>query len=271
MVAVGTTNRTRVSDYEAAINNRTAAIMTAHWSNYEIVGFVEQVRLTELTALGQRCGLPVIHDLGSGVFVDPADIGLPDEMTIMESVRAGVSVATVSGDKLLGGPQAGIAVGAHDIVERMRVNPLLRALRPGKLTLAALGATLEHYMRGNALAEIPVLRMIRVPVEDLRLRASAIAEELNGRWGEAAEVKVVDVVSHVGGGAAPERGIPSAGLAVRTKGLSSGGFAERLRRGPTPVIARTKDDRVVIDLRTVMPSQDGLVIAAIGNALGDAP
>ena len=271
MVAVGTTNRTRVSDYEEAITNRTAAIMTAHWSNYEIVGFVERVRLAELTALGERCGVPVIHDLGSGIVVDPADLGLSGEMTIMESLRAGVSLATVSGDKLLGGPQAGIAVGAGRVIERMRGNPLMRALRPGKLTLAALEATLEHYVRGRSLLEIPVLRMIRVPVQDLRARALKMAEELERRCAGAAEVSVVDLVSQVGGGAAPERGIPSAGLAVRTCSPSAGELAERLRDAATPVVVRTKDDRVLVDLRTVTPSQDKLVVAAIDEALGDTP
>lgn len=270
MVAVGTTNRTRLSDYEGAISNRTAAIMTAHWSNYEIVGFVERVDVGDLAALGRRCGVPVIHDLGSGIALDPARIGLAGEMTIAESVRAGVSVATVSGDKLLGGPQAGIAVGERDVIERMGRNPLLRALRPCKLTLAALEATLEHHVRGRATSEVPVLRMIAAPIEGLRERASRLAEALNVRWPSLASAEVVDLVSHVGGGAAPERGIASVGIAVASRSLSAGELASRLRGADTPVIARTKDDRVLLDLRTVAAHQDDLILAAVDGALGDA-
>ncbi len=181
MVEVGTTNRTHIEDFERAIRGRTGAIMSAHWSNYEIVGFVERVSLSDLAALGARYGIPLIHDLGSGVLTDASALGLPGEMTVMDSVRAGTTVSTFSGDKLLGGPQAGIAVGGAEVIGKMRENPLMRALRPGKLTLAALAVTLGHYLRNEAHAKIPVLAMITGSLEELAGRARAMVEELNGR------------------------------------------------------------------------------------------
>lgn len=271
MIAVGTTNRTRLPDYEDAVTNRTAAIMTAHWSNYEVVGFVERVALGDLVELGNRCGLPVIHDLGSGIIARPEDLELVGETTIADSLRAGVSVATVSGDKLLGGPQAGIALGERAVIEGMRSNPLMRALRPGKLTLAALQATLEQYLLDRHLTEIPVLSMLRAPVEGLLERARKILEGLGDVEARGAEVIVVEMTSRVGGGAAPERDLKSAGLAVASLALSADDLASRMRGARTPVIARTKDGRVLLDLRTVLPDQDRQLTEAIEEALGDTP
>lgn len=269
MVAVGTTNRTRLSDFERAIRSRTGAILTAHWSNYEIVGFVERVGLSELAALGRRLGIPVIHDLGSGVVFDPTELGVPGEMTLAESVRAGACVATVSGDKLLGGPQAGIAVGRHDLIDRMRANPLMRALRPGKLTLAALQATLLSYLDGDAAREIPVLRLLTTPLEALEERARAMAAEFSSELAERASLRVVELRAEVGGGAAPERGIPSRGLEVSPHGISAGVVVGRMLLASPPVVARIHESKVIIDLRAVAPAHDGHVIAALEEALAE--
>lgn len=267
MLAVGTTNRTRSSDYEGAIRSTTAAILTAHWSNYAIVGFVERVPLGDLVELGGRYGMPVIHDLGSGLVVDSATLGLGGEMTLAESVKAGAAVTTVSGDKLLGGPQAGIVVGGARDVARMRRNPLARALRPGKLTLAALEATLSHYLSGEAREEVPVLRMITAPLESLEGRASALATTLSERLGERARVRPVALDGLVGGGAAPERPIESRGIEVAPAPLSAGALAERLLEALPPIVVRTRESKVLIDLRTVLPDQDDIVIDAIVEAL----
>jgi L-seryl-tRNA(Ser) seleniumtransferase len=269
MVAVGTTNRTRPSDYEGAIRSATAAILTAHWSNYAIVGFVERVALGDLVELGARYRIPVIHDLGSGLLVDSGSLGLSGEMTLAESVAAGAAVTTVSGDKLLGGPQAGIVVGGAGEVSRMRRNPLARALRPGKLTLAALQATLAHYLTGDATDRVPVLRMITAPLDSLEERASAMAASLRGPLGERAEVAPTVLEGLVGGGAAPERRIESRGLEISPRSRSAGAVAERLLDSSPPVVVRTRESKVLIDLRTVLPDEDGAVVDALVEALRD--
>ena len=263
MVAVGTTNRTKVSDYEDAIRNRTAAIMTAHWSNYEIVGFVRRVGTAELVDIGARYGIPVIHDLGSGMLADPDAVGLGGETTLRESMGAGVAVATVSGDKLLGGPQAGIAVGSAEAIGRMRSNPLSRALRPCKLTLAALEATLGLYLRGQAVKSIPVLAMLAEPLTTLSSRAESMAAELGAVLGDRADVSPVESGARVGGGAAPERRIPSRGVQIGPRSLTPGELARRMRASSPPVIVRTKGSKVLIDMRTVRPTEDRHVVAAV--------
>jgi L-seryl-tRNA(Ser) seleniumtransferase len=267
MVAVGTTNRTRPADYARAIRSATAAILTAHWSNYAIVGFVERVELGDVVALADRYGLPVIHDLGSGLLVGSAGIGLPGEMTLPESVAAGAAVTTVSGDKLLGGPQAGIVVGGADLVSRMRRNPLARALRPGKLTLAALEATLSHYLEGDAIDRIPVLKMITATTASLEARASRVAAEVAGRLGGLAEVGAAALESLVGGGAAPERRIESRGIEIAPRSRSAGEVATRMLSASPPVVVRTHESKVVIDLRTVSPEEDERVIEAVVEAV----
>jgi L-seryl-tRNA(Ser) seleniumtransferase len=267
MVEVGTTNRTHLVDFERAIRGRTGAIMSAHWSNYEIVGFVERVGLSELAALGERYGIPVLHDLGSGLLTDAGALGLPGEMTVRDSVRAGASVSTFSGDKLLGGPQAGIAVGRGDVISRMRANPLMRALRPGKLTLVALSVTLGHYLKDEAHAKVPVLAMITGSVDELAGRARAMVEELNGRLAGRATARAVDLSARVGGGAAPEREIPSRGLEIELRGVSASAVVVRMHESSPPVVARTREDRIVVDLRTVFPHQDALVVAALVEAI----
>ncbi len=267
MLAVGSTNRTHLSDYERAITNRTAALMAAHWSNYSIVGFVERVQLRELATICERRGLPLIHDLGSGILSDPESLGLSGEMTLSESVAAGASVVTASGDKILGGPQAGIALGKRGVIASMRANPLMRAVRPGKLTLAALSATLEHYMNGTAESEIPVLRALVGSTDSLRERAHLLHADLTKRSGERCVFEVIDTVSKVGGGAAPERAVPSVGIALEPASQSAEALAERLRAGTPPVIARTAEERVILDMRTVRPDEDVLLLSAVSAAL----
>jgi L-seryl-tRNA(Ser) seleniumtransferase len=264
LVEVGTTNRTRIEDFQRAIRAQTAALMTAHWSNYAIVGFVDRVRLPELAALGARHGIPVIHDLGSGLLAPGESLGLAGEMSASDSLKAGVSVSTMSGDKLLGGPQAGIAIGKAGIIAQMRANPLARALRPCKLTLAALQATLGQYLSGHATS-VPILNMLAADVSSLEKRALAIAAAVKQASG--ADLEVVDLESRVGGGAAPERAVPSKGLEIRSDRAEAEAITARMLRSARPVVARTNEGRVLIDLRTVFPTEDEVVAACITEAL----
>jgi len=264
MVEVGTTNRTHLSDFRNAIRSSTGALLSAHWSNYSISGFVERVSLKELASLGQRFGIPVIHDLGSGILADAARLGLAGEMTVRESVSAGASVSTFSGDKILGGPQAGIAVGTASAISRMRANPLMRALRPGKLTLAALAATLRSYLKGEAEAAIPVLAAILTPLDTLVRRADELARSLASSLGDRARVSTVELEGLVGGGAAPERVLPSRGIEIEPRGgVSAASVASVLLTASPAVVVRTREDRIIIDLRTVEESQDLAVVAAL--------
>jgi L-seryl-tRNA(Ser) seleniumtransferase len=267
MVEVGTTNRTHLSDFRNAIRSSTGALMSAHWSNYSISGFVERVPLKELSALGARFGIPVIHDLGSGIMSDPSKLNLAGEMTVAESIAAGAAVSTFSGDKLLGGPQAGIAVGTERAISRMRANPLMRALRPGKLTLAALSATLASYLRGDAESTVPVLASITAPPARLLARAERMAEALSSALGERAEVRASELTGRVGGGAAPEREIESAGVVIRPLGgTTAGAVTTAMHTGSPPVLARTQDDEVVLDLKAVGESEDKALVAAVLSA-----
>jgi L-seryl-tRNA(Ser) seleniumtransferase len=258
---VGTTNRTRLADYEQAINERTRALLRVHRSNFEIVGFTEQPSLAELVALGRRYKLPVVEDLGSGALLDLASLGLANEPGVSASLRAGVDVVTYSGDKLLGGPQAGILSGPAEMIARLRKNPLFRALRVDKLTYAALEATLVAYLRED-FDGIPTLRMMRLVVAEIEQRAAALAR----RIGDALAAEVCDGTSLFGGGSAPGQTLPTKLLAVRAPELSAQELARRLRRQATPVIARVEDDRVLLDLRTVFPEQDEAVAAALRQA-----
>ena len=267
MVEVGTTNRTHLSDFRDAIRSSTGALLSAHWSNYSISGFVQRVSLRELAVLGRRFGIPVIHDLGSGILADPARLGLTGEMTVTQSVSAGATVSTFSGDKILGGPQAGIAVGTASAIARMRANPLMRALRPGKLTLAALAATLRSYLRGEAETAVPVLAAILTPLDTLVRRAEGMVGSLASLLGDRARVSVVELEGLVGGGAAPERVIPSIGLEIEPRGdVSTAAIRTAMLRQSPPVVARTHEDRIALDLRTVDESQDAAVVAALLSA-----
>ena len=267
MVEVGTTNRTHLSDFRDAIRSSTGALLSAHWSNYSISGFVERVSLKELASLGEHFGIPVIHDLGSGILSDPEKLGLSGEMTVRESVSAGATVSTFSGDKILGGPQAGIAVGTASAISRMRANPLTRALRPGKLTLAALSATLQSYLRGEAETAVPVLAAILAPLDALARRAEEMAASLASSLGDRARVSAVELEGLVGGGAAPERIIASRGIEIEPRGgVSADSVTSAMLTASPAVLARTHEDRIIVDLRTIDESRDATVVAVLLGA-----
>jgi L-seryl-tRNA(Ser) seleniumtransferase len=257
---VGTTNRTRVSDYAAAISGRTALILRVHPSNFKIVGFTERPELADLVALGRRFELPVAEDLGSGWLGWPAQDDLPralrDEPVVSDSVAAGADVVCFSGDKMLGGPQAGILAGRRDAIDRIRRHPLMRALRVDKLTYAALEATLEEHAIGSARDEVPVQRMLHMTREEIGRRADALVAAL-ARTGWT--VRAIDGMSTVGGGSAPGAELPTRLVELGWSGLSADRIEQHLRSLDPPVIARIHDDRVVLDLRTVAPDEEAVL------------
>ena len=257
---VGTTNRTRIADYGRAISEKARLLLRVHRSNFQITGFTEQPALSELVELGRKRGIPVIEDLGSGALIDLSSVGISGEPGVADSLRAGVDVVTYSGDKLLGGPQAGILSGRHELIARIRSNPLFRALRVDKLTYAALEATLLAYIRQDHDA-IPALRMLRLPAQEIERRAEAVKQKLD-KAGRLA-LEIVDGRSVVGGGAAPAATLSSRLLAVTCEGLSADEFAARLRGGEPPIVARVEEGRVLLDLRTVFPEQDEQVARAL--------
>ncbi len=262
LVEVGTTNRTRAADYDrAAIDETTGLILRVHTSNYRIVGFTETPTLEAMVELGREHGLPVVDDLGSGSLLDTAAYGLAPEPMVQASVAAGAELVTFSGDKLLGGPQAGIIVGQPEAVARLRRHPLTRALRPGKDALAGLHATLTHYARGEAAREVPVWRMISASQESLAARAEAWRAQL-ALHGVAAELRPGE--SAVGGGSLPGETLPSTLLALLDAHPDR--LAARLRGGATPVVALVAAGAVLLDPRTVLPEQDEALLAALAAA-----
>jgi L-seryl-tRNA(Ser) seleniumtransferase len=257
LVEVGTTNRTYAADFESAITPNTALLLRVHASNFLQVGFIHQPTLEELVSVGRAHDLAVVDDLGSGSLLDTSRFGLAQEPMVQHSVAAGVALVAFSGDKLLGGPQAGIIVGRSAEVARLRRHPLTRAIRPDKLTLAALGATLVHYVRGEVEREVPVWRMISTTSEFLRVRADGLASRLGGT--------AVETRSAIGGGSLPGQTQPSWAVALHAE--SADDLASRLRRAYPPVIARIEDDRVLLDLRAVLPEQDRVLEAAVSGVL----
>ena len=273
---VGTTNKTRATDYGAAISERTALILRVHPSNFRIEGFTERPLLQDLVALGRKFNIPVAEDLGSGYLPMGTDGGQTgvrppsgppsDPLTGIEpavpaSVIAGVDVCCFSGDKLLGGPQAGIIVGRTAIVDRIRKHPLMRALRVDKMTYAALEATLAEYAAGRAAATIPVQRMLTMTTREIRIRADALVTEIGHLPGWRAEL--VAGMSAIGGGSAPGVELPTSLVAIAKDGLTPDALDERLRHLTPPVIARIEHERLLLDLRTVMPEQDHTLIALL--------
>ena len=257
---VGTTNRTRIGDYERAITDRTRLLLRVHRSNFEIVGFTEQPSLADLVALGRKYKLPVMEDLGSGALFDLRSVGIESEPGVLDSLRAGAAVVTYSGDKLLGGPQAGVLSGAPEYVARIRANPLFRALRVDKLTYAALEATLMAYLRQEH-ESIPAVRMMRLTKNDIARRARELEDALRGR--SALRTETVEGTSLVGGGAAPGATLPTVLLAVTAEKLSADELAARLRAHDPPIIARVEEAQVLLDLRTVFPEQDAEIVRAL--------
>ncbi len=258
---VGTTNRTRITDYEKAINERTRLLLSVHRSNFEITGFTEQPSTAELAALARKRGVPLMEDLGSGALVDLETFGIHGEPSVLDSLRAGVDVVTYSGDKLLGGPQAGLISGRADLVGRMRANSLFRALRVDKLTYAALEATLIAYVKRDHDA-IPALRMMRLTKEEIGKRAETLAAAVRS---QKLKVEVIDGESVIGGGAAPSSVLPTRLLALSCADLSADALAARLRASDPPIVARVEEGRVLIDLRTVFPEQDESLQSALAE------
>ncbi|HEV2171573.1 MAG TPA: L-seryl-tRNA(Sec) selenium transferase, partial [Candidatus Binatus sp.] len=264
---VGTTNRTRIADYENAINERTRLLLRVHRSNFEISGFTEQPSTTELVQLAQARGIPLMEDLGSGALVDLEHFGIHGEASVLDSLHAGVDVVTYSGDKLLGGPQAGLITGRSDLVARMRSNSLFRALRVDKLTYAALEATLLAYVRGDH-GSIPTLRMMRLGKDEIEIRAQALSKSLVSPTQASPvqpkmNVEIIDGESVIGGGAAPSSVLPTRLLAMSRAGLTADALCARLRNFDPPIIARVEDGRVLLDLRTVAPEEDALIAEAL--------
>ena len=263
---VGTTNRTRIRDYERAINKSTRLLLRVHPSNFRVTGFTERPSLEELVALGRRKRIPVFEDLGSGCLADLASAGIA-EPVVRASCRAGATIVSFSGDKLLGGPQAGIIAGKKEIVARIRRNPLFRALRVDKLTIAALEATLGAYFRG-ALDDIPALRMIRMPVAEIARRAEAFAERLRVALPSDAEIKVTAGFSVIGGGSTPDQKLPTHLISIKSRSRSAASIEERLRKPSSgaPVIARIAGDRLILDLRTVFTDEEAALASALAQA-----
>jgi len=258
---VGTTNRTRTADYERAITERTRLLLRVHRSNFEITGFTEQASTAELVALARKRGIPLMEDLGSGALFDLRSIGISGEPGVLDSMSSGVDIVTYSGDKLLGGPQAGLISGRADLIARMRSNSLFRALRVDKLIYAALEATLLAYGRRDHDA-VPTLRMMRLSKEAIGERAQALAARVAA---PKLKVEIADGESILGGGAAPSSVLPTRLLAITCEDLSADELATRLRGSEPPIIARVEDGRVLLDLRTVFPEQDSAVGAALGR------
>ena len=258
---VGTTNRTRAADYKNAINERTRLLLRVHRSNFEITGFTEQPSSAELTALGRQHGLPLMEDLGSGALVNLQNFGINGEPSVLDSLRAGVDIVTYSGDKLLGGPQAGLISGRADLVARMRANSLFRALRVDKLTYAALEATLLAYVKHDHDA-IPALKMMRLTKDEIGRRAQALTSNIEGR---TLTVEIVDGESVIGGGAAPSSVLPTRLLALTCEQVNAEELSARLRASDPPIATRVEDERVILDLRTVFPEQDALITAALNR------
>lgn len=265
LVEVGTTNRTRIQDYANAITDQTALLLRVHHSNFRIVGFTEEASLAEMAALGKEHRLIVADDLGSGALLDTSAYGLAHETLPQESLAAGASLVTISGDKLLGGPQAGILLGGIQEIERLKRFPLTRALRVDKVTLAGLQATLLHYLKNEATKKIPIWMMIAAKPNELDARAQKWAEQLRAAGFDAA---VVDAKSTVGGGSLPEETLPTRALALNVPDPDR--FVARLRHldGTPPIIARIEENRVLFDPRTVLPNEEEKLLAGIKNLTG---
>jgi L-seryl-tRNA(Ser) seleniumtransferase len=269
LVEIGTTNATYIKDYEDAITDRTAALMRVHSSNFQVVGFTHFISFDELTALGEKYGLPVLDDLGSGCFLDTEQFGLAHEPTVQESIAAGAGLACSSGDKLVGGPQAGIIVGKKELVDKLKKHPLARAVRIDKVRIAGLWATLLHYLRGEATEKIPAWRMISTPVGEIEKRAKIWVEALG------TQAQVIDGESMTGGGSLPGSTLPTklVSISADSKGkrrISPQRIAEKLRMNKKyPVISRISDDALLLDPRTVLPEEDEIIIGVLQGIAAD--
>ncbi|MFV9646014.1 MAG: L-seryl-tRNA(Sec) selenium transferase [Desulfobacterales bacterium] len=263
---VGTTNRTHLKDYEAAIESDTGLLLKVHKSNYSMVGFTAEVSVKDMVELGQKYHIPVMEDLGSGTFIDFSQYGLLKEPTVQESVATGADVVTFSGDKLLGGPQAGIIVGKKDILDRIKQNPLTRTLRIDKLTLAALEGTLRLYMdKDKAIAAIPTLRMLTLPYDDIAKEAARLVNILENIDDARLSIKLIDLSSRAGGGALPLLNLPSKCVGVKVEGMSVNAVERYMRNNMPPIIGRIEDDLFIMDLRTIQEDELRFIESAFSN------
>jgi L-seryl-tRNA(Ser) seleniumtransferase len=268
---VGTTNRTHLRDYENAIELDTALLLKVHTSNYSIVGFTADVSLESLVDLGAKYKIPVMEDLGSGTFVDFSKYGLLKEPTVQESVKAGADIVTFSGDKLLGGPQAGIIVGKKDLVEKIKKNPINRALRIDKLTLAALESTLRHYRNiDREMDAIPTLRLMTLPLDHIESNAKRLFKMLKDIDDPKLSVNLIDIFSRPGGGSLPLLKLPSKGVGIKVEGTSANAVEKHMRDNECPIIGRIEEDLFIMDLRTILDDELELIESAFKHMLKKA-
>jgi len=261
---VGTTNKTHLRDYAAAISDETGAIMRVHHSNYRILGFTEEPSIEELAELSRKHNIPLIDDLGSGALVDLKEFGIETEPLVQRSVRAGVDVACFSGDKLIGGPQAGIIVGKASIIQRIRKNPLSRALRVGKLTIAGMEATLRLFLSREKLHDShPVYRMFSLSLKEVEKRAQKVAKELQAQISDKVEITIADGGSQVGSGSVPVETIPTKLLRIKPASGSAENLARKLRHYKPPIFTRIQKEAILFDFRTIQESEDALVLEAL--------
>jgi len=267
MREVGTTNKTHLYDYEKAINENTSMILKIHKSNFRIVGFTEEVPIEDLVRLGSKHQIPVMYDLGSGCLIDFRKFGIYDEPAVKEIVSTGVDLTTFSGDKLLGGPQGGVIVGAKKYIERIQKNPMTRAMRIDKLTLAGFEATLMEYVdEENVVGNIPTLRMLLQKPEEIKTRANRIAKRLKSEIKDA-DIRIMQDSSRAGGGALPEMDLPTYVVAIKSDQISVNELEERLRKGDPPIITRIKGDSLIIDARTIMDKDHEVLVKGMKSAL----
>lgn len=265
---VGTTNRTHLRDYEGAISDNTGLFLKVHTSNYKIQGFTADVSLQELVDLGKGKNIPVMEDLGSGTLIDFSNYGLPAEPTIADSVKTGADIVTFSGDKLLGGPQAGIIVGKKEAVDKIKSNPLTRALRIDKLTLAALEATLKLYLdEKKAVQTIPTLRMLTMPLDDIKVKAMNLFNAVQNAIKTDAAIDLADMSSRPGGGSFPELELPTCCVTITPRNISVSQLEKRMRASNPPVIGRIEDNKYILDPRTILEGQEDIISATLKQVL----
>jgi L-seryl-tRNA(Ser) seleniumtransferase len=270
LVEVGTTNKTYISDYAEAITENTALLFSAHTSNYKIVGFAEEVELGELVRLGQERKIPVMHDLGSGILTDLGEWGLKDEPSVWDSVHSGADIISFSGDKLLGGPQAGIIVGQEKYIAAMKKSQLTRALRVDKLIIAALEGTLLEYLSGNPLKDIPVIKMLTIASEELQEQAEKLKEDLFAKLGTSEGIKDIGVIKTedmIGGGAYPTHKIPGFGVEIGFQENQLENLVKQLREMSPALLTRKQEDKMLISVRTLLAGDAGIVVELIARAL----
>lgn len=265
---VGTTNRTHLSDYQEAIGSQTALLLKVHTSNFRVMGFTSSVPVQDLVQLGKQYDIPVMEDLGSGCLLDLSQYGLEKEPTVPEVIGTGVDIVAFSGDKLMGGPQAGIILGKKSFLDLMKVNPLTRALRIDKLTLAALESTLLLYLdEKRALREIPTLQMLSLDTNKLKRRGRRLLKRLAGKIEKGTELTLKEDVSQVGGGSLPLQELPTIVVTIKPAGFSVNGLEENLRKGDPPIISRISKDELILDMRTVFDEEIPLLVAGLEKAL----